>query len=144
MPARKMRIELFDNEGNKYTIGFEGQISRDKALKLIDMVELLGGLSTGNVRSTPQLADGVRVYQTKCDKLFDLIRRNYASVWFTSNETRQAYEEEFKEPISLSTASTYLGRLNSRGLLSKSGSANSIRYRIPSVTSPVADMPKVT
>ena len=44
MPARKMRVELFDNEGNKYTIAFEGQITRDKAIRLLDLVELLGGM----------------------------------------------------------------------------------------------------
>ena len=31
MPARKMRVELFDNEGNRYTIAFEGQVTRDKS-----------------------------------------------------------------------------------------------------------------
>ena len=45
MPARKMRVELFDNEGNRYTVAFEGQITRDKALRLLDLVELLGGTS---------------------------------------------------------------------------------------------------
>ena len=44
MPARKMRVELFDSEGNRYTIAFEGQITRDKAVRLLDLVELLGGM----------------------------------------------------------------------------------------------------
>ena len=44
MPARKMRVELFDSEGNRYTIAFEGQVTRDKALRLLDLVELLGGM----------------------------------------------------------------------------------------------------
>ena len=43
MPARKMRVELFDSDGNRYTIAFEGQVTRDKALRLLDLVELLGG-----------------------------------------------------------------------------------------------------
>ena len=38
MPARKMRVELFDNEGNRYTIAFEGQITREKAIRLLDLV----------------------------------------------------------------------------------------------------------
>ena len=46
MPARKMRVELFDNDGNRYTIAFEGQVTRDKALRLLDLVELLGGVPT--------------------------------------------------------------------------------------------------
>ena len=43
MPARKMRVELFDSEGNKYSVSFEGEITRDKAMRLLDLVELLGG-----------------------------------------------------------------------------------------------------
>ena len=43
MPARKIRVELFDSDGNRYTIAFEGQVTRDKALRLLDLVELLGG-----------------------------------------------------------------------------------------------------
>ena len=42
MPARKMRVELFDNEGNRYTITFEGQITRDKAVRLLDLL-VIGG-----------------------------------------------------------------------------------------------------
>ncbi len=44
LPAKKMRVELFDSEGNRYTVAFEGQITRDKALRLLDLVELLGGM----------------------------------------------------------------------------------------------------
>ena len=40
-----MRVELFDSDGNRYTIAFEGQVTRDKALRLLDLVELLGGTS---------------------------------------------------------------------------------------------------
>ena len=51
MPARKMRVELFDSEGNRYTVAFEGQITRDKALRLLDLVELLGGMPGENPTS---------------------------------------------------------------------------------------------
>ena len=37
MPARKMRVELFDSEGNRYSISFEGQVTRDKAVRLLDL-----------------------------------------------------------------------------------------------------------
>ena len=47
MPARKMRIELFDSEGNRYTISFEGRVTREKALHILDLVELLGGVTDG-------------------------------------------------------------------------------------------------
>ncbi|MQY62308.1 hypothetical protein GH146_03345 [archaeon] len=42
MPTKKIRVEIFNN-GDRYTITFEGQVTRDKALRLLDLVELLGG-----------------------------------------------------------------------------------------------------
>lgn len=44
MPAKKMRVEVFDGGGNRYTITFDGQVTREKALRLLDIVELLGGM----------------------------------------------------------------------------------------------------
>jgi hypothetical protein len=143
MPARKMRVELFDSEGNKYTIGFEGQISRDKALKLLDMVELLGGLTSEKVNSALQGMDSTQKYQTKYDRLYTLVRKSFPTAWFSSKETQQAYEQEFKEPIGLSTVSTYLARLAAKGLLSKNGSPNSLKYRAPSFSPSVSIKPKI-
>ena len=51
VPAKKIRVEIF-NDGNRYTITFEGQVTRDKALRLLDLVELLGGMSTVNSDAT--------------------------------------------------------------------------------------------
>ena len=44
MPVKKMRVEVFDESGNRYTVSFEGRVTRDKAIRIIDMVELLGGM----------------------------------------------------------------------------------------------------
>lgn len=127
MPARKMRIELFDSEGNKYTIAFEGQITREKALRLLDLVELLGGMtgSEVNPRNDP-LKSGFSKY----DKVRRVVQKHFPIVWFSSREVQFVYEQEFKEPISLSTISTYLARMVNRGFLVKTGVSNRLKYRI--------------
>jgi hypothetical protein len=44
MSSRKMRVESYDESGNRYTITFEGSVTREKALRIFDIVELLSGM----------------------------------------------------------------------------------------------------
>lgn len=128
MPARKMRVELFDSDGNRYTISFEGQITRDKAVRLLDLVELLGGApDTGN-GGKPELVP--ENHYTKYDKVRIIVQRNLPLVWFSSRELQTVYEQEYKEPISLSTAATYLSRLANKGIVMKTGASNSLKYKL--------------
>jgi hypothetical protein len=124
MPARKMRVELFDGEGNKYSVAFEGQITREKALRLLDLVELLGGVNpeTNLTVSNNSLS--------KYEKVRTLVQRTFPIVWFSSKEVQAAYEQEFKEPISLSTVATYFARMANKGLLMKAGASNRLKYKI--------------
>ncbi|MEM2099693.1 MAG: hypothetical protein QXU99_08175 [Candidatus Bathyarchaeia archaeon] len=129
MPARKIRVEVFDSEGNKYAVAFEGQITREKALRLLDMVELLGGMPTEptNSGSNPtSVGNGF----TKYEKVRTLIHKHFPIVWFSSKDIQTVYEQEFKEPICLSTVATYLSRLTNKGVLMKTGAANSLKYKL--------------
>ncbi|MBT0160236.1 hypothetical protein G4O51_09655 [Candidatus Bathyarchaeota archaeon A05DMB-2] len=129
MPARKMRVELFDSEGNRYTIAFEGQITRDKALHLLDLVELLGGTPAEGANSGATTTVKSNSF-SKFEKVNLLIQKNFPLIWFSSKDIQSVYEQEFKEPISLSTVSTYLARMTSRGLLLRSGGANNLKYKV--------------
>lgn len=140
MPTKKMRVELFDEEGNKYTIAFEGQITRDKAARLLDLAELLGGVQ----QSAENQSETLRTKQelSKFEKVLLVVRKGLPLVWFTSREAHAAYEQEFKEPVSLSTVATYLARLTDRGALLKAGPANNLKYRLVTVNSPQVTSPK--
>ncbi len=129
MPARKMRVELFDSDGSRYTIAFEGEITREKAVRLIDLVELLGGVPSNSGTTAP--ATGIANNTlSKYEKVHTSIRRNFPLVWFSSKEVQAAYEQVFREPISLSTVATYLSRLTNDGVLTKAGSANRLKYKV--------------
>jgi len=128
MPARKMRVELFDSDGNRYTIAFEGQVTRDKALRLLDLVELLGGtpgegptVSTGPVMPNRVLS--------RFEKVQLVIQKNFPLIWFSSKDVQSIYEQELKEPVSLSTVSTYLSRMAVKGMLMRTGGSNSLKYK---------------
>ena len=133
MPARKMRVELFDSEGNRYTVAFEGQITRDKAMRLLYLVELLGGMPGGPQSSG---AGNVSMVNTssRLEKVRTVVQKSFPLVWFSSKDIQSVYEQELKEPISLSTVSTYLSRLATRGLLLRMGAANSLKYKISTST----------
>jgi len=129
MPTRKMRVELFDGEGNKYTVAFEGQITREKALRLLDLVELLGGMpaASGNPGvPVSVISNG----SSKYDRVRALVQRHFPVVWFSSKEVQSVYEQELKEPISLSTVATYLSRLANKGKLLKTGASNRLKYKV--------------
>jgi hypothetical protein len=128
MPARKIRVELFDSDGNRYTIAFEGQVTRDKALRLLDLVELLGGVpgeesNSGTMSSLPN-----RVL-TRFEKVQLVIQKSFPLIWFSSKDIQSIYEQDLKEPVSLSTVSTYLSRMATKGLLLRTGGSNNLRYK---------------
>lgn len=125
MPAKKMRVEIFDGEGNKYTISFEGNVTRDKALRILDIVELLGGLSVGETNNL----NFQKFENSKYNKVLSLIQKYFPVSWFSSRDIQNAYENEFKEPIGLSTVATYLSRMVNKGLIIKTGNLNRIKYR---------------
>jgi len=129
MPARKIRVELFDSDGNRYTIAFEGQVTRDKALRLLDLVELLGGAPGEN----PSLSNGQNFTNktlSRFEKVQLVIQKNFPLIWFSSKEIQSVYEQELKEPVGLSTISTYLSRMANKGMLLRTGGSNNLKYRI--------------
>jgi hypothetical protein len=134
MPARKMRVELFDSEGNRYTVAFEGQITRDKALRLLDLVELLGGMPGENPNSGVGTPTTVNVPSSRFEKVRSVIQKGFPLVWFSSKDIQSVYEQELKEPVSLSTVSTYLSRMASKGLLLRTGGPNNLKYKIVTTT----------
>lgn len=123
MPARKMRIEIFDEEGNRYTISFEGKVTKQKALRLLDIMELLGGVH-GDKEDKPT------IFSSKFSRVRFVVEKNFPYRWFSSKEILLAYEQEFSKPISLSTVSTYLARLTDRGFLLKTGAVHDRKYRM--------------
>jgi len=125
MPARKMRVEVFDGEGNRYALTFEGLVTRDKALRLLDIVELLGGMP----RAGSEL-DQRNSELSKFDRVCHVVKENFPVVWFSSRDVQSVYEQKLEEPISLSTVSTYLSRMADRGVLAKNKMSNHQRYRM--------------
>jgi len=126
LPVRKMKVEVYDESGNKYMISFEGRVTRDKVQKIFDIVELLGGVP---------LAEPVGDYSqsfSKMDKVLFIVKKNFSALWFSAKDVQEAYEREVNEPISLSAVSTYLSRLAERGLLTKTKNGGKVYFKMVS------------
>lgn len=119
-----MRVEVYDEDGNRYTITFQGRVTRDRALRIFDMIELLGGMPTVE----PELERKPRL--SKIEKVQHVIQRDFPIVWFSAKELQSVYEKDLNEPISLSTVSTYLSRLADRGILLRNRRSNRVEYRL--------------
>jgi len=126
VPVRKMKVEVFDESGNRYTISLEGSVTRKNALRILDMVELLGGM--------PGVSPETQYIQefSKFDKVQFVVEKHLPLAWFSAKEAQSLYEKETNGPVSLSTISTYLSRLAERGTLVKSRNSNKVVYRLVS------------
>ncbi|OYT53030.1 hypothetical protein B6U66_00335 [Candidatus Bathyarchaeota archaeon ex4484_135] len=125
MPPRKLRIEVYDWEGTKYVLSVEGRLTREKIAFLLEMVERMGAVPEEELVLRPLPAE-----MTLYEKLQLVIERYFSGTWFTTRDVKEAYEQEFGEPIKLSTVSTYLARMAERGMLVRAGPASARRYRL--------------
>ena len=123
-----MRVELFDSDGNRYTIAFEGQVTREKALRLLDLVELLGGAPSEGSSINTSSSMPSRVL-SRFEKVQLVVQKSFPLIWFSSKEIQSVYEQELKEPVSLSTVSTYLSRMASKGILLRTGGSNNLKFK---------------
>lgn len=123
MLRKRIKLEMVGGTGEKITVTLEGSISRERILRVVDMLHLFEAAS--DEESSPEPEE-----TSKFDRVLMLLRRKFPAGWFTSQDVMVAYEDVYDEPIGLSTVSTYLSRLVDRGAVSKTGGLATRRYRL--------------
>jgi len=119
---KKIKIEVEDEEGTRYTLALEGKVSRDKILKAVDMLDVMDvPLDQGVERPT---SDG-----TFYGKVMSLIDAGLSTAEFSSSDVARALDERYNQPVRLSTVSTYLARMAEKGYLHRERFGNSWVYR---------------
>lgn len=124
MPVKKIKVEVFDESGNKYTISVEGKVNRGNAIRILDIVELLGGIPS--TEKSPEQPNEL----SKIEKVRAIIEKRFPLVYFSAREAQTVYNNELGENIDLSTISTYLTRLSNIGVLIKEKKAQKVTYRL--------------
>jgi hypothetical protein len=128
----KIKIEFADDSGTKYSFNIEGT-SKENIGKLLDFAQ---AVSTKD----PHNAEQQEPMDTNFARVYTLIQDRFRLGSFTSSDTLEAYLEEFQTPTSLSVVSTYLSRLASRGLLTRSRHGSGWIYRLPKIQQPIQNV----
>jgi hypothetical protein len=110
---RKFKIELEDAEGSKYNLSLEGNVSKEKIMKIVEFMDLLNIESNGNSEILTRTSGSVG------DRIWSLVEGKFPYGGFTSTDILELYEDQYNEPIKLSIISTYLSRYSERGRLAR-------------------------
>jgi hypothetical protein len=109
MAKKRIRIDMEDSDGARYDIKLEGNVTRDKVLKIFEMMDLMNieeEQETTNIDSI-----GAKIWHI-VDKFFPMGK-------FTSTNILEKYEDEYNEPVKLSVISTYLSRFSTKGRINR-------------------------
>jgi hypothetical protein len=105
MAKKRIRIDMEDADGARYDIKLEGNVTREKVLKIFEMMDLM------NIEEEekPIKMDSIG------SKIWHIVDKFFPMGKFTSTNILEKYEDEFNEPVKLSIISTYLSRFTSKG-----------------------------
>lgn len=110
MGRKRIRIDLEDADGTRYDIKLEGTVTREKVLKIFEVMELM------NIEDDPQEAPSLGSVGSR---IWHVVEKEYPLGRFTSTAVLEKYEDEYNRPIKLSVISTYLSRFAHKGRLER-------------------------
>lgn len=125
LKPRRFKLEFYDNDGVRHSITIDGQVTREKVAKLLDLVEIMSGTPVAS-------ASALGLSPRKFDRLASTIISQLRDDDFSSTDAKQAFESAFHEKIPLSTVATYLVRLVERGVLQRTETGQNVTYKVKS------------
>lgn len=120
MTHKKIRINLEDSSGGKYKFDLEGNVTRDKVLKLFELMDLMNIEEEQNIPDLDSIGG----------KIWNIIENSFPTGRFTSSTVLEEYEDEYNKPIKLSVVSTYLARFASRNKIQRTRVGREWSYQI--------------
>ncbi|MEK0370199.1 MAG: hypothetical protein QQN55_03470 [Nitrosopumilus sp.] len=105
MAKKRIRIDMEDSDGARYNIKIEGNVTKEKVLKIFEMMDLM------NIEEEQQTTN----MESVGSKIWHVVDKFFPMGKFTSTAVRDKYEDQFNEPVKLSVISTYLSRFSSKG-----------------------------
>ncbi len=109
MAKKRIRIDMEDSDGARFDIKIEGNVTRDKVLKIFEMMDLM------NIEEEQETTN----MDSVGSKIWHIVDKFYPVGKFTSTNILEKYEDEFNEPVKLSVISTYLSRFSSKGRIDR-------------------------
>ena len=121
MTNERIRIGMEDSDGAKYDIKLEGNVTREKVLKIFEMMDLMN-IEEEQPETTNMDSIGSKIWFI-VDKFFPMGK-------FTSTNILEKYEDEYNEPVKLSIISTYLSRFSTKGRVNRTRTGREWTYQI--------------
>lgn len=124
--SKKIKIEFEDADGSKYNLSLDGVISKNKILKVYELMETLnapGGTpytENDNRHRNDLTHDGIGAgnrLTSVGSKIWYIVENKFHNTTFTSTDIQEMYEEEYKESMRLDAIATYLSRYVNKGKL---------------------------
>jgi hypothetical protein len=109
MAKKRIRIDMEDSDGARFDIKIEGNVTREKVLKIFEMMDLM------NIEEEQETTN----MDSVGSKIWHIVDKFFPMGKFTSTSVLEKYEDEFNEPVKLSIISTYLSRFSSKGRLDR-------------------------
>jgi len=119
MAKKRIRIDMEDSDGARYDIKLEGNVTREKVLKIFEMMDLM------NIEEEqePTNMDSIG------SKIWHIIDKFFPMGKFTSTNILEKYEDEYNEPVKLSIISTYLSRFSTKGRIDRARTGREWTYQ---------------
>jgi hypothetical protein len=124
MAKKRIRIDMEDSDGARYDIKLEGNVTKDKILKIFEMMDLM------NIEEEqePTNMDSVG------SKIWNIVDKFFPMGKFTSTNILEKYEDEYNEPVKLSIISTYLSRFATKGRVNRTRTGREWTYQTMKIT----------
>ena len=117
---KRIRIELEDNTGGKYNLSIEGNLSKEKIIQAIELMDLVNENTSNDIsfNSLNNISNSKNLQEESIDsKIWNIITKSFSNTKFTSTDIANFYQEKYNDPIKLSVISTYLSRYCNKGKL---------------------------
>ncbi len=120
MAKKRIRIDMEDSDGARYDIKLEGNVTRDKVLKIYEMMDLMNIEEEQEVKNMDSVGS----------KIWHIVDKFFPMGKFTSTNILEKYEDEYNEPVKLSIISTYLSRFSTKGRVNRTRTGREWTYQI--------------
>ena len=111
---KRIKIELEDENGEKYNLSLQGNLSKEKIMNVIEFVQMFEKNSMDNIFEHKE--SDIKLGS----KLWNIITENFRYHTFTSSDLLRIHKDLYYESIQLSVISIYLSRFYIRKQLSRS------------------------
>jgi predicted transcriptional regulator len=128
---KKIKIEMEDAEGGKYNLSLEGNISKNKVMKVFEMMELLDVKGHNDGQGRYDNIEQHKDYSSSMGaKIWRIIEKKFQFSSFTSSDVLRYYRDEYGATLQLSIISTYLSRYSDKGKIERAKKGKEWIYKV--------------